>query len=411
MKPKPDKKLRDMLFDPEAMHHPAKAHLGMMMEIFERYTKPGNTILDPMAGIGSTLVGCLMGCNVVCVELEEHFIRPMLASWEKMQQHGPMLGYEMGKALIVRGDARHLPLASVDCIVTSPPYEGCAVSGGDQARNPSFKWPHGEPTYRSVIKHDGYFVKGYTRPQAIITSPPYETGLGHGEGPLAGMPLKSYRTHRASYSVVPDAVITSPPYEGSIQGQPGIDWTKMDGSKRDMSKEQAQPTRIASLSGYTKSFKAIITSPPYGQAHSGGGIAQKGYSKLNQRDIMGGGKLDPVGKRSYLPENLGSLSNIGNLRSDAYWSAMKEVYQECYRVLAPGSIIVLILKGFTKSSQYVDLPQQTLTLVEALGFTLFDRWQRELWNLSFWRVLQKRNNPESWDERLRFEEILAFRKN
>ena len=89
---------------------------------------------------------------------------------------------------------------------------------------------------------------------------------------------------------------------------------------------------------------------------------------------------------------------------------MRQVYQECHRVLAPGGIIVLILKGFTKDGHYVDLPQQTLTLVESLGFQMFDRWQRELWALSFWRVLQKKNNPDGWDERLRFEEIMAFRK-
>ena len=33
-----------------------------------------------------------------------------------------------------------------------------------------------------------------------------------------------------------------------------------------------------------------------------------------------------------------------------------------------------------------------------------------LWNLSFWRILQKRNNPEGWDERLRFEMVLALRR-
>ena len=33
-----------------------------------------------------------------------------------------MLGFNMGHVVIVRGDARHLPVASADSVITSPPY-------------------------------------------------------------------------------------------------------------------------------------------------------------------------------------------------------------------------------------------------------------------------------------------------
>jgi hypothetical protein len=72
--------------------------------------------------------------------------------------------------------------------------------------------------------------------------------------------------------------------------------------------------------------------------------------------------------------------------------------------------MALVVKGFTRDGKYVDLPQQTVDLVESLGFTLFDRWERELWNLSFWRILQQRRDPEAFDERLRYETVLAFRR-
>ena len=52
----------------------------------------------------------------------------------------------------------------------------------------------------------------------------------------------------------------------------------------------------------------IVTSPPYAEAQSGGGIAKKGYqgSKHSPTDL--------VGKRSYMPENIGDSENqIGNL--------------------------------------------------------------------------------------------------
>jgi hypothetical protein len=131
MRLKPDKKLRDALFVPDAMAHPAKGHIGLWWEIIERYTEPDEWILDPMAGIGTTLIACLMGRNVWANEMETHFLEPMQASWVKMQQHGPMLGHSLGQAQIVQGDARALltPAYALDAVVTSPPYEA-AVSGG-----------------------------------------------------------------------------------------------------------------------------------------------------------------------------------------------------------------------------------------------------------------------------------------
>ena len=110
---KGDKRLRDKLFTAEAYSHPAKGHLGMWQAIIEKYTQLGDTILDPMSGVGATLTAALMGRNVVCVELEPHFVEPMRASWEKMKQH-PMLGYSLGEVVILRGDARCLPIGSAD---------------------------------------------------------------------------------------------------------------------------------------------------------------------------------------------------------------------------------------------------------------------------------------------------------
>ena len=72
--------------------------------------------------------------------------------------------------------------------------------------------------------------------------------------------------------------------------------------------------------------------------------------------------------------------------------------------------MVLVLKGFVRDGKYQDLPAMTKDLVETLGFKMFDTWKRELWSLSFMRILQKKNNPKSWDDRLKFEEVLAFRK-
>ena len=98
--------------------------------------------------------------------------------------------------------------------------------------------------------------------------------------------------------------------------------------------------------------------------------------------------------------------------------------------------MALVVKGFTRGGMYVDLPQETIAMCESLGFKFFDHWKRELWTLSFWRNLQstdaeetviahqggmldipvveikkmKRVNNGRMDDRLRYEEIIAFRK-
>jgi SAM-dependent methyltransferase len=294
---RPDTRLRAKLFVPEAMSHPAKANLHMMLEIVERYTEPGQLILDPMAGAGSTMTAALMGRNVVCVDLETHFVEPMRASWEKMKRN-PMMGFQMGEVTIIQGDARDLGDLLVDAAVFSPPWE-------DNLPN------HTSPEHKtdfSRIKGIRHSQEGYTRPDAAVFSPPFHDTANKSES----------------------------------GGE--VDHFRATGNWRTGLKYSAD------------------------------------------------------------------AENIGNQRGDAYWDSMKLVYAECLRILKPGGVMALVLKGFTREGEYIDLPAQTGQVCEALGFTQLDHWRRELWSLSFWRILQQRRDPEAFDERLRYEEVLAFRK-
>ena len=81
---KNDTATRKRLMVPESFAHPAKGQLGMWALMIEKYSQPGETVLDPMAGIGTTLLGALMGRNCCLIELEQHFVEPMRRSWEKM---------------------------------------------------------------------------------------------------------------------------------------------------------------------------------------------------------------------------------------------------------------------------------------------------------------------------------------
>lgn len=305
---KNDTRLRKLLWTPDAMQHPAKGHCGMWQEIIMRYTEPGQTVLDPMAGIGTTLLAARVGRDVICVEKESHFIEPMRASWAKMQTFGPEMGYSnMGSVTILQGDARNLEGLLCDAVITSPPYEGDTephrANGMSEYHNGKrFGGPN------STVR-----ATGYTRPQAIVTSPPYA--------------------------------------ESEVPQLPGSRGGKLW-------KEGGKAARLM----------------------------------INHRY---GGAPD---------------ENIGNMKGQQYWDACRIVYQQCHNVLADGGVMVLVTKGFTRDGKYQDLPGQTKALVESLGFSLFDEWLRELWTLSFWRILQQRRDPAAFDERLKFETVQAFRK-
>lgn len=76
-----DTAARKQFFQAASFAHPAKMVLGLQLYLIEHYTKPGDTILDPMAGSGTVLTACALGRNVICVELEEKFC-DMMAGFE-----------------------------------------------------------------------------------------------------------------------------------------------------------------------------------------------------------------------------------------------------------------------------------------------------------------------------------------
>lgn len=115
----PPKRRKDVL------RHPGKFPETMVMEFIEFFTKKGATVLDPMAGTGSTLVAALRsGRHSYGIELNGYYaeIARQVVAEEKTE-----LG-EAGEELaaeVIEGDAREIAamdLPQVDYVITSPPY-------------------------------------------------------------------------------------------------------------------------------------------------------------------------------------------------------------------------------------------------------------------------------------------------
>jgi DNA modification methylase len=92
--------------------------------IVTEYSTPGQVVLDPLAGIGTTVVeAALLDRRAVGIELEERWVTLAQANLEHMLPAG-----RRRLAEVRAGDARYLPevlgdlTGTVDLIVTSPPY-------------------------------------------------------------------------------------------------------------------------------------------------------------------------------------------------------------------------------------------------------------------------------------------------
>jgi modification methylase len=135
---------------PASNRHPAKMLPELARRAIEHYSDPGDLVLDPMCGIGTTLVEAIhLGRHALGIELEERWAR--LAAANLVHAHDQRAP---GRAAVVVGDATELPrlLASsarpffdrlephsisrhpcgrVDLILTSPPY-ACEVGELDK---------------------------------------------------------------------------------------------------------------------------------------------------------------------------------------------------------------------------------------------------------------------------------------
>jgi DNA modification methylase len=104
--------------------HPAPFSFTDVSRLVLFFTKGGQTVLDPFAGVGSTLKACaLTGRKGIGIELNPVFVE--LTRKRLKKEIEPQL-FPIEEQQVLLGDARDLlgtlPPASVDFVVTSPPY-------------------------------------------------------------------------------------------------------------------------------------------------------------------------------------------------------------------------------------------------------------------------------------------------
>lgn len=117
--------------------HPAKFPETMAQEFIEFFTKQGETVLDPMAGTGSTLVAALRaGRNSYGIELNPKYaeMAKLILEAERTSLGEKVQGLTSD---IIQGDAAQATsyqLPPIDYVLTSPPYWDMLHAKGAQTQ-------------------------------------------------------------------------------------------------------------------------------------------------------------------------------------------------------------------------------------------------------------------------------------
>jgi len=322
---------RGELFLPETNRHPAKMAVNLCFRILERmrergWIRPGDWILDPMCGVGTTLIcGLAMGHNVMGVELEQHFVK---MCWENFLHAAEKLGpARIGRFTLACGDARKLPeiLASqCSAVCTSPPYCDQAMPSNVRASLRQL-WKAG--------KHEKA-IAGYQKQQQEQIAKGQKFACDSEEVIRARF-QEAVERETANYRVLPDvgpgpaAAITSPPYAGV----PGTH----DNEESRLGLEKGQ-------------------------------IRQYGQSDARQI-----GNLPDVEITNQKSEIRNAGLDIRHPAPETYCSAMLQVYRGMHAVLKPGGVVALVTKNRVKRGKIRRLDEDTIRLMEAAGFVLLDR--------------------------------------
>lgn len=424
-------KIRREYYSPDSFKHPAKADILMMIWILKKFVKDGDVVLDPMAGIGSTLIeGIKLFPNslFIGVELEDKFVKMTQASIKKTEEIAKKDWFaEVGKAICIKGDARDLEKVlreKVDKIISSPPYVDTLKGSGYKAAQKRIKAGKYKGQRPDVFFSKGNiaaqgFADGYPKNKKnignlpfgkidkIITSPPFgqaQSGGGiakkgyHGKHGSEGL----RKGHMGSRSYTPEnigdkgnisnlpyinKIITSPPYEEAMGDK------HHSPAQKKLTQEKSLPNT------YTDKIDKVITSPPYERSIS---------------PFLGGAPMPEdtgvhIGCRNIRDGYGRNRNNIGNLKSQTYLEAMFLVYQECFKILKPQGIMILITKDFIRNKKRIPLGEHTIKLCQMAGFKHFATYHRKIENPSFWRILYKQKFPEV--EQINCEDIVCFKKD
>jgi DNA modification methylase len=136
------------------------------------------------------------------------------------------------------------------------------------------------------------------------------------------------------------------------------------------------------------SFAAIVTDPPYGRQHGGGGFKDEtNFNMLNPEEAL----------------------DFGNSADyDEYYAKMRRFGREAYRVLQPGRYLVMLIGDRYYQGEYLPLGNKVAEVLREVGF----KWKgiRIWWNKATQRPLKPYALKSCFVPNITHQNILIMRK-
>jgi len=129
-------KQREEIYTKKSVQHPAKMDTQLSQSLIQEYSKPGDLIYDPMAGIGTTgIESSRLGRDAVISDIEPKWTKEAKKNKQLLKKEGEY----NGNIHIHTGDSRKYELKKkADVIITSPPFED--VLWGDKSHYKNEDW-------------------------------------------------------------------------------------------------------------------------------------------------------------------------------------------------------------------------------------------------------------------------------
>ncbi|GAA0405969.1 hypothetical protein Acor_41060 [Acrocarpospora corrugata] len=155
----------------DSMKHPAKMLPAIAATVIDTYSASGDLVVDPMCGIGTTLVEAAhLGRRGIGVEFEQRWGELALANLAHARRQGAP-----GSGRVVIGDARAVTAllpevaGQAALVLTSPPYgaatHGHVRSSRDSGQPGVHKWNHRYSRDRANLAHQSLpdLLEGFGR--------------------------------------------------------------------------------------------------------------------------------------------------------------------------------------------------------------------------------------------------------
>jgi DNA modification methylase len=327
----------------ESFAHPAKYARGLIERIYDHmlsrgWIRKGDVVGDCFGGIATGgIVAAYRGLHWIGVELEPRFVG--FAQANIALHKAKLEAFDRPLPTIIQGDSRKFAeiVAQAAGVVTSPPF--LATEGGCK------------PKMGGVI--DGSMMQRHNA-SADVRYGDESAQIGN---------LKAGNI---------DAVVSSPPYNlpmsqdhnGTRGGQRGTTQAE-DGA---FAKYGNAPGQIEGIK--QGDVSAVITSPPYSDIAAGaGGLNTKPATKPGQQSGRNASAASQDTDQKYGHTE----GQIGQESKETYWQAMRDVYAQCFLAIKPGGYLAVVVKDYVKDKQIVPLCDDTVKLLEHLGFQLVER--------------------------------------